>query len=152
MKKTLHLFGAITATTCIASFFLATILVELFGSVEQIITVKQLILMPGLFILIPAMMVTGVTGNMLGNKGRVLGAKQRRMKLAAANGLLMLLPLAIVLARMASAQEFDSLFFSLQLLELCCGAANLYLLGLNARDGMKLSGRLKQKKLTSNAL
>jgi asparagine N-glycosylation enzyme membrane subunit Stt3 len=53
---------SIIAMLCIATFFTSTVIVELFGREEMIVKVKGLILMPGLFILIPAMAATGGTG------------------------------------------------------------------------------------------
>jgi hypothetical protein len=63
------------------------------------------------------------------------------MKLAAVNGILVLLPSAFVLARMANAGQFDGGFYALQSLELVAGAVNIALLTLNMRDGLRLSGK-----------
>jgi hypothetical protein len=54
LKNKVHLIAGIVATLTIASFFTATMLVELFGSREAIATVKSLIVLPGLLILIPS--------------------------------------------------------------------------------------------------
>jgi hypothetical protein len=43
LKNKVHLIAGVIATLTIASFFTATILVELFGSREAIATVKSLI-------------------------------------------------------------------------------------------------------------
>ena len=66
MKTKIHVLGAFIATLCIATFFTSTIIVELFGSYECIARIKELIVMPGLFILIPAIAVTGGSGFSLG--------------------------------------------------------------------------------------
>ncbi|GAA0824027.1 hypothetical protein GCM10009111_34480 [Colwellia asteriadis] len=80
MKQSIHLIAAITATLCIAIFFISTVLVELSGSYESITMVKSLIVMPGLFILLPAMAFTGGTGFFLSKnkKGRLVNADQLR--------------------------------------------------------------------------
>jgi hypothetical protein len=65
------------------------------------------------------------------------------MPFIAANGLLVLIPCAIVLDRWAAADTFDSTFYLVQGLELLAGAANLTLMGLNIRDGLKMSGRFR---------
>ena len=147
MKEKVHLFGAIIATLCIATFFSATIIAELFGSYSTIATVKALIVMPGLFILIPAIAATGGSGFALGKarKGRLLSAKQRRMRLIAANGVLILLPAAIILSHRASSGLFDTTFYWVQGLELVAGAVNLTLMGMNTRDGLRLSGARQQR-------
>jgi hypothetical protein len=67
------------------------------------------------------------------------------MPLIAANGLLVLIPSALFLASKASAGEFDTAFYAVQAIELAAGAANIMLLGLNMRDGLKMSGRLRRQ-------
>ena len=147
MKKTIHLIGAIIATLCIATFFTSTIIVELFGSHETIATVKGLIVMPGLFILIPAIAATGGSGFSLGKtrKGRLLEAKKKRMPIIGANGVLILLPAAIFLDQWASSGSFDTKFYLVQGFELAAGAVNLTLMGMNIRDGLKLAGKRRPK-------
>jgi hypothetical protein len=65
------------------------------------------------------------------------------MPFIAANGLLVLLPCAILLDRRAGAGGFDAVFYAVQGIELLAGAANLALMTLNVRDGLRLSGRLR---------
>ena len=74
-------------------------------------------------------------------RGRLVEAKQKRMPVIAANGLLVLIPCAVVLNRWAEAGSFDQTFYAVQALELLAGAVNLALMGLNMRDGLKLSRR-----------
>jgi hypothetical protein len=52
-------------------------------------------------------------------------------------------PCAIFLQQLASAGLFDQTFAVVQALELAAGAVNLTLLGLNIRDGFKLSRRFE---------
>jgi hypothetical protein len=75
----------------------------------------------------------------------VLGAKIKRMPLIAANGLVVLIPAALFLAFKARAAEFDTVFYAVQALELVAGAANITLLGLNLRDGLRMKGRLRRR-------
>lgn len=77
-------------------------------------------------------------------KGRLVEAKKKRMPLIAANGLLVLVPCAIVLNRWAAAGSFDTTFCAVQVIELIAGATNLTLMSLNARDGMRMVGRLRK--------
>lgn len=144
MINKIHPVAAIIATLCIATFFASTILVELFGSHESIAMVKNLIVMPGLFILVPAIAITGGTGFALSKnrKGRLIGNKQKRMRFIGANGLLVLLPAAIVLDQWASSGSFDTKFYIVQGLELLAGATNLLLMSLNMRDGLTMAGKL----------
>lgn len=143
MKRQIHIAAAIVATLCIATFFISTVLVELFGNESQIQLVKSLIVLPGLFLLIPAMALTGMTGFLMSKnrKGKLLAAKQKRMPFIAINGLLVLLTAALYLNHLASAGTFDSTFYIVQIIELIAGAINLSLMSLNIRDGRKLAGR-----------
>jgi hypothetical protein len=62
MLRTFHLLAGLLATLTIAVFFTSTLLVELFGSHAAIASIKQLIVFPGLFILVPAIAATCGTG------------------------------------------------------------------------------------------
>lgn len=66
------------------------------------------------------------------------------MPFIAANGLLILVPSALFLASKASAGTTDASFYAVQAVELTAGAVNLVLLGLNLRDGLKMTGRLRR--------
>lgn len=146
MKRIVHLSSAVIATLCIATFFTSSILTEIFGTHESIAMVKRLIVMPGLFILIPAIAMTGGTGFALSNnrKGRLVENKKKRMPFIAANGILVLLPSAIFLNLWAESGLFDTQFYIVQVLELVAGATNLTLMGLNIRDGLRLSGKFRR--------
>lgn len=103
--------------------------------------VKQLIAY-ALMVFVPLMGITAGTGFSMGGKGRhpLLVSKRRRMPFIGLNGLLILVPSALFLALRAKAGLFDDVFYSVQALELIAGALNLTLIGLNIRDGFKLSG------------
>jgi hypothetical protein len=145
MPKRVHLFAGLLALLCIATFFLSTTYVELLGSPEAVARLKSLVVMPGLWILIPALAATGGSGVFLSKsrRGRLVDAKKRRMPFIAANGLLVLVPCAIFLNRWAAVRTFDSTFYVVQAIELLAGAINLTLMGLNVRDGLRLAGRLR---------
>lgn len=112
----------------------------------SVAAVKSAVL-SGMWLLIPSMAATGSSGFSLakGRGGRLISVKSQRMKIVAANGLLVLLPSAFVLASWANAGRFDGVFYALQGVELVAGAVNFSLLMLNMRDGLKLSGRLTPK-------
>lgn len=102
MKSKLHgIFGAV-ALLCIATFWLSTVVSELFLTQASVVAVKNAVL-TGMWLLIPAMAATGGSGFSLakGRGGRLVDVKMRRMKGVAANGLLVLLPSAFVLATAA---------------------------------------------------
>ena len=56
----------------------------------------------------------------------------------AANGLLVLVPCALLLDRWAAASLLDARFVAVQAVELVAGAVNLALMALNLRDGRRL--------------
>ena len=141
MKQVVHLIAAVIATLCIAVFFISSIAIELTGDTAMIAALKSQIVMPGLFILVPAIACTGATGMAMSSKSStgLIAAKRKRMPLIGANGLLILLPSAILLSQWASAGKFDVAFYSLQLLELLAGSVNLALMYLNIRDARALT-------------
>ena len=69
-------------------------------------------------------------------------AKKKRMPIIAMNGLLILVPAAWFLAGKADAGDFDNAFYAVQAVELVAGAVNLTMMGLNIRDGFKMTGRM----------
>lgn len=152
MPRKIHLIAGMLATLTIATFFLSTLGTELFGTHETVAMVKAWIVLPGLFILVPAIAATGGSGMFLSKsrQGRLVEAKKKRMPFIAANGLLIMIPCAIVLNRWAAAGAFDTTFYVVQALELLVGAVNLTLMSMNIRDGMKMSGRFRATK--KNAL
>lgn len=146
MKTRVHAIAGAIGFLTILTFWSSTVISELFGSHETIAMVKGMIL-KGMFILIPAMAIVGASGVSLG-KGRndaLVSAKMKRMPIIAANGLLILLPMAFLLESRASAGSFDTTFYLLQCVELIGGATNLTLMGLNMRDGLRLTGKGKPK-------
>ena len=145
MPKRAHLVAGMLAPLCLVVFFLATVMTELFGSHAAVAQVKALIVTPGLWIMIPAIAAAGGSGMLLGRsrKGRLVDAKKKRMPFIAANGLLVLVPCAIVLNRWAAAGTFDTNFYVVQIIELIAGATNFVLMGLNMRDGLRMAGRLR---------
>ncbi len=145
MLKRLHLVAGILAPLCVATFFVSTVVVELFGAGGAVAQLKSLIVTPGLWILIPAIAAAGGSGAVLSRSraGRLVVSKKKRMPFIAANGLLVLVPCAIVLNRWAAAGSFDTAFVVVQAIELIAGAVNLGLMGLNVRDGLRMAGRLR---------
>ena len=142
MKAKLHGVFGLVALLCIVTFWLSTVVAELLLDQASVVFVKNMVV-AGMWVLIPAMAATGGSGFSLARsrRGRLVEAKQRRMKMVAVNGLLVLLPSALLLARWANAGRLDAAFYALQGLELLAGATNITLLALNLRDGRRLAGR-----------
>ena len=147
MIAKVHKIAGAIATLTIATFWLSTAVAELALGTGAVITVKTLIPY-GFLILIPAMAAAGGTGFKLA-KGRtagLIGAKRKRMPIIAANGVLVLIPSALFLAAKAQAGAFDTSFYAVQVLELLAGATNLFLLGLNIRDGRKMTAGRRRRR------
>lgn len=143
MLKWVHLFAGILATLTIATFFTATVIAELFGTQQQIVLVKNWIVAPGLFILISAIILIGMTGFKLASTGaEQVAIKQIRMVFIVANSLILLLPAALHLQHLATLGSFDLLFYLIQIVELSASAVNLLLMSLNIKDGLHLSGKI----------
>lgn len=146
MKPKFHAFAGLIGFFTILTFWTSTVLSELFGSHETIAAVKGMILY-GMIILIPAMAVAGASGMKMGRRRKDAPAiaKKRRMPFIAANGLLILVPAAFFLEANANAGTFDGTFYTIQVLELAAGAVNLFLMGLNIRDGLAMSRQRKRR-------
>jgi hypothetical protein len=146
MTKIIHPVAGMLATLTIATFWLSTALSELLASEATVIAVKTAIPW-GFLLLIPALAAAGGSGLALakGRRAGLVGAKLKRMPLIAANGIVILIPSALFLAYKARVAEFDTSFYAVQALELAAGAANITLLGLNMRDGLKMKGWLRRQ-------
>ena len=145
LKTRIHAIAGVIGFLTILTFWLSTLGSEIFGSHAEIATVKNAILW-GMIVLIPCLVLTGATGASLG-KGRadpLISAKKKRMPLIAGNGLIVLVPCAVLLAYMAGRGNFGTAFYAVQALELVVGAVNLTLMGLNIRDGLALRRPLPQ--------
>ena len=146
MAKFVHPVAGVLALLTIATFWLSTAFSELFGSQALVTSVKTAIPW-GFLLLIPALAAAGGSGFAMakGRRAGLIGAKVKRMPVIAANGLLVLIPSALFLASKARAAEFDTVFYAVQALELVAGAANITLLGLDMRDGLRMKGRLRRQ-------
>lgn len=145
MKRKIHAAVGILSFLFIAVFWSSTVISELFLSQDAIANVKVAI-SHAFIVFIPSMVITGATGFAMGGKSSfpMLVAKRRRMPIIGANGLLVLIPAALFLSAKAQAGEFDLWFNTVQGLELLAGATNLYLMGLNIRDGHEMSRRYQK--------
>jgi len=144
MIKTIHPMAGVLAILTIATFWLSTALAELFAS-QAVVTAIKMAIPWGFLVLIPALAAAGGSGFTMakGRRTGLIGTK--RMPIIAGNGILVLIPSALYLASKARAGEFDTAFYAVQALELVAGAANITLLGLNMRDGLKMRGWFRHR-------
>ena len=146
MKPIVHAIAATTAMLIIASFWISTLVSEIFLDSAAVAAVKHAIVY-GLFLLVLFMAATGGSGIVLGKtrKGSLLDQKKKRMAIIGTNGLLVMIPAAIFLNGKAAAGEFDVLFYAVQIVELSVGVVQLTLMSMNFRDGLKLAGKLRPR-------
>jgi len=138
-----HALAGTLGFLLLLAFFGATVVAEASGDPALIAFVKRAIVL-ALIGFVPTMAVAGASGAKLAgerNRSARVARKKRRMAIAAANGLLVLVPCAIALDRLATAGAFGATFGAIQLVELVAGAVNLVLLGLNVRDGLRMRAR-----------
>lgn len=145
MIRSVHRVAAFAAPTIIASFWLSTVAAELFGTQTTVATVKLAIAWC-LPLLAAVMATVGISGKRLAGESSapVIVAKQRRMKLIAANGTLVLIPCALFLAVKAASGQFDVAFAIVQGIELVAGPVNLVLVAMNARAGFAMTARRRR--------
>lgn len=145
MKKLIHPITGTVALMTIATFWLSTVISEVSGSREAIIAVKTAIPW-GFLLLVPALAATGGTGFSLskGRRPKMITTKIRRTAMTGANGVLVLMPSAVFLAYKAASGEFNAAFYAVQAIELIAGAANITLVALNMRDGLKMTCRFRR--------
>jgi hypothetical protein len=142
--RRLHAISGILAILIVSSFLAATLIAEFDGDPAFIATVKQAIAY-GLVVLVPTMAAIGLSGTRLAgtSKTPIIKRKRRHMSLIAANGLLILLPCALILAWLATTGEPDITFYLVQGIEIIAGSVNITLLILSARLGMSMRSRSK---------
>lgn len=143
MKPVVHAIAGTTAMLAIATFWVSTLVSELWLDAAAIAAVKHSIVVYGLVVLVLAMAATGGSGFALvkARTGRLLALKKRRMPLIVLNGVVVMIPAAIFLNHQAGVGAFDGLFYTVQVIELAGGVVQMALMGLNFRDGLALAAR-----------
>ena len=130
------------ATLLPAAFLLASACAELTRSPAVVSSVKQ-----GIVLTVPALAAavaaSVASGRFLAGRSRhrIVRRKLARMRFVAPNALLVLVPAAVALDRLAASGQFGAPFVMVQAIEFAAGAANVVLLTLNARDGLGLRAR-----------
>jgi hypothetical protein len=147
-----HRIAGMTAFMIMLAFMAGSVVSELSGDTATIAATKDAIRW-GLLALVPALAATGGSGfNLVAGKPKGPAmVKFARMRIVAANGILILVPSVLYLAWKAEHGEFDGWFVAVQTIEYLAGSANLVLMGLNIREGMRLSGRLRGRTATRTA-
>jgi hypothetical protein len=141
----IHLAGAIGALVLIVAFFVPSVILELSGD-QGALRALRLAIVVALPALVGCLAAAGLTGRKLAGPkpgGPKLGGtvrtsivrrKRRRLQIAAAVGLVVLIPCAVILYLVTAA-------IAVQITELLAGTINITLLTLNMRDGRRLTRR-----------
>jgi len=146
MKTKIHAISGVIGFLCITAFPTSTVSSEILGSHEAIATVKGMIFF-GMFVLLPALVAAGASGvSLLGKRADSLAlAKQKRGPIAFMTGLFVLLPCSYFLSEWASENVFDGWFYGVQAVELAASGVCFAMIGLNIRDGLALTGRIRAR-------
>ncbi|MBN9886813.1 hypothetical protein [Salipiger abyssi] len=138
----IHGASGAAALLVVASFWSLAFVSEFFAATDTVILLRQIILY-ALPLLVLALASAGGSGARLAGRSKApqIVAKMARMRVAALNGVLVLIPAAVFLGLRAQAGDLSDAFGYVQLLELCAGALNIVLLGLNMRAGMAMKAR-----------
>ncbi|MBN8186907.1 hypothetical protein JF540_09415 [Salipiger thiooxidans] len=143
---TLHGVSGAAALGLVACFWSLALWCELGAPAATVVVLRQVILY-ALPLRVLALATAGASGARLA--GRVPGlaarAKLRRMRLAAVNGLLVLIPAAVLLGLRARAGDLSGPFATVQAVEFCAGAVNIVLLGRNLAAGLAMRARASHR-------
>ncbi|MBA4056177.1 MAG: hypothetical protein C0490_15790, partial [Marivirga sp.] len=141
----IHLMATMIATLTILTFLVASVVAEFEGNEDVIKNTKKVILF-SLPILVISMSTLGISGNRLAGQSQnvIVIGKKKRMKFIVMNGIF-LITLASILYYRSHYQAIDSIFIGLQIAEFAFGLTNLILIGLNAKGGLHLSGKLGER-------
>ncbi len=138
-RTALHTIAGLSALLTILTFWLSTVIVELFFTAAAITAVKTAIAFYGLPLLVFLMALTGISGTLLAkdHPNALCNRKKMRMRLIAFNGVV-IIPSALFLAFQAEAGHFGTWFYTVQAIELAIGLFQLSLIGRNIYDGRQL--------------
>lgn len=134
----IHAIAGTLALATILAFWTAAFASGFMLSADGAMLVRTAIL-SALPVLVLALAATGGSGFRLAGRSTssVVRAKRRRMMIAVANGLLVLVPCAAYLGLKARSGLLDGTE-GVQAIELAAGALNIGLLGYNMRDGLRM--------------
>lgn len=137
-----HGLSGAAALGIVLCYWSMALYAEVLASADTVILLRQVILYV-LPLLVLCLATAGASGAKLAGRSQApqIRAKSTRMRLAALNGLLVLIPAAVFLGLRARTGDLSGPFAAVQILELCAGALNIVLLGLNMRAGLALKAR-----------
>ncbi len=139
----IHLTANIAGAILIIVFFVLSLIAEIHGNENFIKQVKE-----GILYSLPLLIFTMASLNFSGRKlatglnNSMIAVKQKRMKFVLINGIFLTF-IAAFLYHRAFYVGIDKTFFAAQIVEFILGLTNLLLIALNAKDGFRLSGRIK---------
>ncbi len=141
-----HLGASLGAVSVIVMFLASSAITDLTGNAGEIRVVRHAIVY-ALPLLAACLASAGLTGYRLagGSSSPVLRRKQRRLKAAAAIGLAVLVPCALILNDLTTSVTSGAAVGALEVTEMVFGALNLCLLSLNLFDGLRITHRTPAK-------
>ena len=135
-----HLAAAVGALALIVTFLVSSTVTELIGTTGDVHLVRRWIVF-GLPVLIGCLATAVLSGRRLARNARAaaIRRKQRRMRIIAAAGIVVLVPCALILDNLTASASAGGVVTALEIAEILAGALNLTLLVLNFRDGRGLT-------------
>ena len=140
MKTLYHAAAGISSLTCLLIFLVVTINVEYSYSTSEMIA-AQGVMLQTMWVYIPLIFTAGGIGYILSKerKEEIVQVKKRRMVTIIAVSLFILMPCIYALANAARYEIEGPIFSGIEILEVLSLILLIVLLGLNARDGARLT-------------
>jgi hypothetical protein len=148
----LHVAASASAITLIATFLASSGITELTGGAGDIRVLRHGVVL-GLALLVACLATAGLTGRHLAGDSRsaIVRRKQRRLQVAAAVGVLVLVPCALILNHLAAGPTTSRAFTALEVTEFLFGTVNLSLLVANFRDGRRMTRHRRPAQVAERA-
>ena len=135
-----HKVAGIFVLLTLVTFFLSTIIIESLGDHEQIKWLKLLIMIFALGLIAPFTIIIGKTGKKVskGHDPKMLKKKSKLFKTMQRIGPFVLAPTGIALYFMARSDSFNTVFYTIQLIELIAQLTSIVLIIIAINTGIQL--------------
>lgn len=135
-----HKVAGIIVLLTLVTFFLSTITIELLGDHEQIKWLKLFIMIFAIGLIAPFTIIIGKTGKKVskGHDPKLLKKKSKLFKTIQRIGPFVLAPTGIVLYFMARSDSFNTVFYTIQLIELIAQLTSIVLIIIAINTGIQL--------------
>lgn len=142
----LHKAAGIIALITLSTFFISTIIIELLGDPESIKLLKLLIMIFALGVMVPSSILIGVTGKKIakGYNSNLLKKKLNLFKYIQRIGPFILAPTGIALFLLSRADNFNLLFYAVQITELIAQFCSILLIITGIKTGASIKNQRRE--------